>query len=195
MKTSPINLLKISTTVFMIFGLLGTTQQSIAQALNQAKQKKETTQKEVKTAKTTTKTLQTEEIENASQNLQEAPAKPEAKVLEEQMRKEKLRKEADSKNLNPDTRKTDAQEKVQATKKAADKAAKTQSTSAEKAVKTDAEKASDEISRMKADLELRRQHGKLTEEEYRAALKKLEMSEKEQARPPQKPKLGTPDKK
>ncbi|MDD4087650.1 MAG: hypothetical protein PHP48_10455, partial [Bacteroidales bacterium] len=66
--------------------------------------------------------------------------------------------------------------------------------SAEEAKKVNVEAKASEVAKRKAELEKLRKEGKLTEEEYKTALQRIEMKKKQENDKGQKPKLGASDK-
>lgn len=199
MKTkAPIKLVKMTFVTVLFSGLLTIGQFANAQSLNSANQKQEAVEKEVKTGAVQAKSVEAEKAETTKPNLQSAPALQKPAPAQEQMRQEKLRKEADAAKRKAEPARSETHSKSgkglqseEAATTAKDKA-KLQK---ELGTKTQTGAPADEIAKKKAELELRRQHGKITEEEYQAALKKLEAISGVQPKPAEKPQLETPDKK
>lgn len=206
MKTkAPINFLKLSLAAALFLSMTTIGHFATAQSLNSAKQKQESVEKEVKKEAVEAESVEVEKVETAKPNLQSAPAVQKPAKTEEHMRQEKIRKEADAAKMKAEPAKMDVQKKADKARLQSEEAATTgqEKGKVQKELGTKAHTGApaDEIAKKKAELELRKQHGKITEEEYQAAIKKLEAKSSEMPKPAtkpmpaEKPKSGTPDKK
>ncbi len=201
MKTkAPIQFLKLSLAATLILGLTSIGHFATAQSLNSAKQKQESAEKVIKK-----EAVEAEKAETAKPNLQSAPAVQKPAKTEEHMRQEKMRKEADAAKVKAEPAKSDVQKKADKARSQSEEAVTTPQEKGkvqkELGTKSHTGTPADEIAKKKEELELRKQHGKITEEEYQAAIKELEAKSSKlpkpagKPRPAEKPKSGTPDKK
>ena len=178
------------------FGLVAMSQQAFAQVSKTEEQKKEAVESSLKKESDAKKTIETEKVKiGLESKVSQKDASKDAQLQEEKLREEKLRNEAEQNKRKEEAAKSEALKND----KTRSLHSESESDDSKKSLKSSEEtkKAAieaDELAKRKAELEKLKKEGKLTEDEYKTALQRIELMEKQENDKGQKPKLGTSDK-
>jgi len=182
----------------IVVGLVAISQQAFAQVSKTEKQKKEAVENSLKKESDAKKTIEAEKAKLGQESkVSQKDAPKDAQLREEKLREEKLRNEAEQNKRKEEAAKSevlknDKTRSLHAESESDD--SKERFNSAEEAKKANVEAEASETVKRKAELEKLKKEGKLTEEEYKTALQRIEMKKKQENDKGQKPKLGTSDK-
>ncbi len=184
---------QIVLTALVVVGFVTLSQQAFAQSIKSEKQRKEAIESSLKNEADTKKTIENEKVKIGL----ESKASQKDLSKEAQLREEKLKREAE------ENRRKEGSAKSNALKNANSRSLQYESEgvntnknlkSSGKTHKAGIEANSSELAKRKAELEKLKKEGKLSEDEYKTALQKIEMMEEQKREQGQKPKLGTSDK-